>query len=401
MTYRTIDRLLFCLSNSLIYIACLHDLFIVKYRSDNSVLPRSILLVVFSLHLLLFFFIRISPTIFSNLFQWTSSFFLATALSLSILTPLTSPISSTSHFFLFNFLLFFAILSSFLGNAIHLLRPTPFHFLHSHEFAEFLGYALGIGISGQSSALFWFLLSFFLLVLTIRLRAFHSFILLALNLIHFYYYFTPYSYIACLCLLVRLFARPIIELYFVSLTSMERWLLLLQLSKPYRKPFQRFSILIYFLLPLRCISVIGETVRNHDQWFIIIPIFLLCFSLWLLFRSLACSLLWMLSNKLIDCYLTMIQSNLDKDQQQISLIKLMASKGIRYFGLITWPILVCSTFFTLFLGLLHSDTCTQDSLVLLLFTVNFEFLLLALVKQFTSIVGGSCIAYALVAPAFE
>ena len=97
----------------------------------------------------------------------------------------------------------------------------------------------------------------------------------------------------------------------------------------------------------------------------------------------------------------MIQTNLDKDQQQISFLKLLASKGIRYFGLITWPILVCSTILTLFLGLLHFDTCTSDSLILFILTVNFEFLLLALVKQLTSIVGGSCLGYALVAPAFE
>jgi hypothetical protein len=35
----------------------------------------------------------------------------------------------------------------------------------------------------------------------------------------------------------------------------------------------------------------------------------------------------MLSNKLIDCYLTMLQTNMDNEKYKISFIKLMASKG--------------------------------------------------------------------------
>ena len=75
--------------------------------------------------------------------------------------------------------------------------------------------------------------------------------------------------------------------------------------------------------------------------------------------------------------------------------------GIRYFGLITWPILVCSTILTCFIALLHYDTSTSYTIVLFLFTIHFECLILALVRQLTSIVGGSCVGYALVAPAFE
>lgn len=75
--------------------------------------------------------------------------------------------------------------------------------------------------------------------------------------------------------------------------------------------------------------------------------------------------------------------------------------GIRYFGLITWPILVCSTILTCFIALLHYDTSTSYSIVLFLLTIHFECLILALVRQLTSIVGGSCVGYALVAPAFE
>jgi hypothetical protein len=179
-------------------------------------------------------------------------------------------------------------------------------------------------------------------------------------------------------------------------------------------------ILIYYILPFHCIYVIGQTVRLHDEWFIIVPMFIISVGIWFIFRSLTFSLLWMLSNKLIDCYLTMLQANIDNEKHKISFIKLMASKGkfknfylnkilrilfcnkgIRYFGLITWPILVCSTLLTCFIGLLHYDTCTSYSLVLFLLTIHFECLILALVKQLTSIVGGSCVGYALVAPAFE
>jgi len=55
--------------------------------------------------------------------------------------------------------------------------------------------------------------------------------------------------------------------------------------------------------------------------------FLISVGIWFIFRSLTFSLLWMLSNKLIDCYLTMLQANIDNEKQKISFIKLMASKG--------------------------------------------------------------------------
>jgi hypothetical protein len=86
-------------------------------------------------------------------------------------------------------------------------------------------------------------------------------------------------------------------------------------------------IFIYYLLPFHCIYIIGQTVRLHDEWFIIVPLFIISVVIWFIFRSLTFSLLWMLSNKLIDCYLTMLQTNMDNEKYKISFIKLMASKG--------------------------------------------------------------------------
>ncbi|CAF3887569.1 unnamed protein product, partial [Rotaria sp. Silwood1] len=54
---------------------------------------------------------------------------------------------------------------------------------------------------------------------------------------------------------------------------------------------------------------------------------ILSVGIWFLFRLLTCSLLWMLSNKLIDCYLTMIQANNNDEYHKVSFTKLMASRG--------------------------------------------------------------------------
>ncbi|CAF1555505.1 unnamed protein product [Rotaria magnacalcarata] len=401
MQTRSIDRLLLCISNCLIFSACLHDLFVVKYRTDIHLISRWLLIIVVIFYIILFFLTRVSSYLFSKTFIFSTSLLLSFCLSLSTFTLITNTVSSTTNFVLFNFLLILSIICSFLSNLIHLLNNTTFYFIHYNELAELIGYCFGLYITAQSISVYYLLLSLFLLIITLRLRAFHGFILLLFNLGYFYNYYTPYSYIACFCFLVRLIGRPIIELYFISLTSLERWILLLHLSSSYRVLFQRFMILIYCLLPLHSIYIIGQTVRFHNEWFIIVPVFIISVAIWFIFRSLTCSLLWMLSNKLIDCYLTMVQANNADEHHKISFTKLMASRGIRYFGLIAWPMLVCSTILTCFISLLHYDTCTTYSLVLFLLTIDFECLVLALVKQLTSIVGGSCVGYALVEPAVE
>ncbi|CAF2363513.1 unnamed protein product [Rotaria sp. Silwood2] len=401
MSIKNLHRLLLCVSNCLIFFACLHDLFIVKYRSDIHLISRWILLLILIFYIILFFLTRLLPNLFSNIFIFLTSFLLSLCLSLSTFTLITNTIASTTNFVLFNFLLILSIICSFISNLIRLLNNTTFYFIHYNELAELIGFSCGLYITSQSISLYYLILSLFLLIITLRLRAFHAFILLLFTLSYFYHYYTPYSYIACFCFLVRLIGRPTIELYFISLTSLERWILLLHLSSSYRTLFQRFIILLYCILPFHDIYIIGQTVRLHDEWFIIVPVFIISVGIWFLFRLLTCSLLWMLSNKLIDCYLTMIQPNSDDEYHKISFTKLMASRGMRYFGLIAWPILVCSTLLTCFIGILHYDTCTAYSLALLLLTMHFECLILALVKQITSIVGGSCIAYALVAPAFD
>jgi hypothetical protein len=327
MSTKNTDRFLLCTSNCLIFLACLHDLFIVKYRSDSHLISRWILILILLFYIILFFLTRLFSNLFSNIFIFTTSFLLSLCLSLSTFTLITNTLSSTKNISFFNFLLILSIVCSFLANLTRLLNNTTFYFIHYNELAELIGFSFGLYITSQSTALYYLILAFFLLIITLRLRAFHSFILLSLNLIYFYNYYTPYSYIGCLCFLIRLIGRPIIELYFISLTSLERWILLLHLSSSYRTFFQRFIIFIYCILPLRCIFIIGQTVRSHDEWFIIIPIFLISVGIWFIFRSLTFSLLWMLSNKLIDCYLTMVQANIDNEKQKISFIKLMASRG--------------------------------------------------------------------------
>ncbi|CAF1396134.1 unnamed protein product [Adineta ricciae] len=374
-----IDRLLLCVSNCLIFLACLYDLFLVKYQSNLHLISSSVLLIIIVLYIAFFFSTRVLPNLLTNTFIFLTSLLLSLCLSLSIFTFQTRPtLSLTAKFIFYDLLLILSTVCSVLSNLVRLFNNTTFYFLHYNELAELFGFSLGLYLTSQSTSLNYLLLSFFLLIITLRLRAFHSFILLTLNVVYFSNYYTTYSHIACVCFLCRMVSRPIIEIYFIPLTSLERWILLLHLSSSYRRTFQRLMICIYYLVPFRCIYVIGQTVRLHNE-----------------------CLLWMLSKKLIDCYLTMMQTNVDHEKHKISFIKLLASKGIRYFGLITWPILVCSTLLTCFISLLHYDTCTKDSVVLFLLTIHYECLILALVKQLTSIVGGSCVGYALVAPAFE
>lgn len=327
MSSKHLDRFFLCLSNCLIFFACFHDLFIVKYRSDLHLISRWVFIGILIIYISFFVVTHLVPKFFSNVFLFLTSFLVSFCLSLSTLTLVTNTISSTNNLLIFNFLLVLSIICSFLSNFIRLIHHTTFHFIHYHELAELLGFSAGLYITSQPTALYYLLLSFFLLIITLRLRAFHSFLLLTLNIIYFYQYYNPYSFIGCWTFLIRLIGRPIIEIYFIPLTSLERWIFLLHFTSPYRTVFQRLMIIIHCLLSFYCVYIIGQTVRLHDEWFIIIPLFVLSFGIWILFRSLTFSLLWMLSKKLIDCYMTMIQANIDNEKHQISFIKLMASRG--------------------------------------------------------------------------
>ena len=327
MSSEHFDRLFLCISNCLIFFACSHDLFVVKYRTDLHLISRWIFILFLTIYILFFVLTRLLPKLFKNLLLFLTSLLLALCLSLSTFTLMTNTVSSGHHLLIFNFLLILSMICSFLSDFIRLINHTTFHFLHYNEFAELLGFSLGFYITSQSTALYYLLLSFFLLIITLRLRAFHSFILLILNIIYFYHYYTPYSYIGCCTFLIRLLGRAIIELYFIPLTSLERWIVLLHFSSSYRTIFQRLMIVLYYLLSFYCVYTIGKTVPAHDEWFIIVPMFVISLGIWIIFRSLTFSLLWMLSKKLIDCYLTMLQANTDNEKHQISFIKLMASRG--------------------------------------------------------------------------
>lgn len=327
MSTKSLDRFLLCISNCLILIACLNDLFIVKYYSDTHIVSRWVLLLIFVFYVICFFFTRVLPHLFSNTFVFLTSFLLSLCLSLSTYTLTTHTTVSSTSLVLFNFLLILSTICSCLSNLIFLLHHTTFCFIQNNELAELIGYCFGLYITSQPISLYYLVLSLSILIITLRLRAFHAFILLFFTLSYFYNYYTPYSYMACFCFLARLIVRPIIELYFISLTSLERWILLLHLSNSYRKLFQRSIICIYCSLPFYSIYIIGQTVRFHDEWFVIVPIFMMSVCIWTIFRLLTCSLLWMLSNKLIDCYISMIQANNDDKNHKISFTKIMATRG--------------------------------------------------------------------------
>ena len=89
----------------------------------------------------------------------------------------------------------------------------------------------------------------------------------------------------------------------------------------------------------------------------------------------------------------------DLAEKSRSLHRIMASKGVRHFSLISQRLVLVTVASSIILGLLGWTMKTPLSLSLLCMVVPLETAVMSLLWEMGSELGGTCIGYALVAPA--
>ncbi|XP_071082473.1 transmembrane protein 168-like [Haliotis cracherodii] len=200
---------------------------------------------------------------------------------------------------------------------------------------------------------------------------------------------SPNKY-ALICFIGRHAFQPIIDFYFSALTTIERWKPFFNLSKLLRY----LVILFVFGLDLVLASLIGIQSFNHKEWFVVVPVFAAFAFIWILFHLIYFISCWKLMGKITECNLTYISL---ADEQQ-SYNRIMASKGIRHFGLISHRLICLSLTTTIILTGIGWETRTGYSLSLAWILLPIEAMSLSLFYELGDFLGGTCTGFGLIAP---
>ena len=192
------------------------------------------------------------------------------------------------------------------------------------------------------------------------------------------------------CFVCRHVFEPFIDLYFSGLSTLERWQAFFNLSKLTR----HLVVIVIFILNLATGIEIGILSANHKEWYVVVPLYVAFAIIWLCFHVIYFISAWKLMSKITDCNQTF--SSISDDRKSMN--RIMASKGIRHFSLISQR-LMCFTLMTTFILFgLGWETKTGYSIGMILMIVPIECVTLSLFWELGDNLGGTCIGYALIAP---
>lgn len=265
---------------------------------------------------------------------------------------------------------------------------------------ETLGMGVASVISGDEIvAILLLLVAVQVCLVTIRLKCFTSVLyLICIAVFTGIFYFPKLkvlhvSPVALSLFLCRVSVAPILDLYFLNKTRLERWTVII--SK--RAIFHKLLILAIVSVELVFLSLTAKHIVNHKEWFVVVPMFCALAFVWLCYHLVFVVQCWILSNKLAQCH----QMYVSTFVQNRNFTQILASKGLRHFSLISQR-LVCVTLLTSFLmGAIGWNTKTPTSFSLVLIVIPFETVVLSFLSEMGRVLGGACIGYALVAPSME
>lgn len=337
---------------------------------------------------------------------------------------------------------------------------SPFVLIKFEEFFEWLGFCIACVQYDDYVALWLLNCGLAAGAVAVRLKSILGFFTLVV------YFFVvsflvvpqllPHLHLGLPAILVyvgHLTVEPLFSLYFSSAHLVERCWSLMRLTG-----FCRHSLLLVltFIELTFCISC-AAFIKNHQEWIIMIPIFLFFAFLWLSFHILLFITLWQLMKKITVCnrtYDVMAPANistiaavvsapnspivatadstslsavdgsvavdleetrngdsasvngeslLDKGAgiDASSMLQIMASKGVRHFSLVSYRVVCLSLLTTVALGLVTWETRNALTMSLLLFVLPLEALIVSAFTEMANNLGGTCVGYAIVAPAVQ
>lgn len=144
------------------------------------------------------------------------------------------------------------------------------------------------------------------------------------------------------CYLGRLICEPLLDLYFSSLSVTERWMPFLSAGRLWR----RLSLFPLSVVELMFFVVCAMKLGNLEFWYLVIPGFCVFGLFWVLCHMVFLVTLWGFHTKLSESQ--KVQAAQRSDSR--SLDRIMASRGVRHFCLISERLLFFCLLSTVILG---------------------------------------------------
>ncbi|XP_034541616.1 transmembrane protein 168 [Notolabrus celidotus] len=195
---------------------------------------------------------------------------------------------------------------------------------------------------------------------------------------------------ALACFFSQLICDPLLDVYFSGLSVTERW-----------QPFlvwggflRRLSLLPLLVLEGTFIALAARTLTDLHQWYLTIPGFVVCGLFWLICHMVFVITVWGFHSKLSDCQRLCVFQGSGVN----GLDKVMASKGVRHFCLISERLVLFTLVSTVALAALCWQASSSFFVSMLLLILPLESLFHGLFHELGSSLGGTCVGYAVVIP---
>ncbi|XP_060891866.1 transmembrane protein 168 [Labrus mixtus] len=195
---------------------------------------------------------------------------------------------------------------------------------------------------------------------------------------------------ALACFFGQLICDPLLDVYFSGLSVTERW-------RPFlvrRRLWHRLSLLPLSVLEVTFVSLAARKLTDVDQWYLMIPVFVVCALFWFICHMVFAITVWGFHSKLGDCQRLCLFQGAEVN----SLDKVMASKGMRHFCLISERLVLLTLVSTVAVAVLCWQASSSIFVSLFLLVLPLESLFHGLFHELGSSLGGTCVGYAVVIP---
>uniref|UniRef100_A0A8C9FQB3 Transmembrane protein 168 n=1 Tax=Pavo cristatus TaxID=9049 RepID=A0A8C9FQB3_PAVCR len=225
-------------------------------------------------------------------------------------------------------------------------RPT---LLTTVEFLELVGFAIASTtmLVEKSMSIILLVMALATLIIDLRMKSFLAIPNLAIfgaiaSLLFFPSLQIPTNPFALACFFSCLISDPLLDVYFSGLSVTERW-------KPYLyrgKICRRLSVISVGVIELIFFILAAFKLRDLDLWYFVIPGFSIFGIFWMICHVIFFITLWGFHTKLNDCHKVYYTHCAENN----SLDRVMASKGMRHFCLISKQLVFFSLLATAVLG---------------------------------------------------
>uniref|UniRef100_A0A4W5RIM0 Transmembrane protein 168 n=1 Tax=Hucho hucho TaxID=62062 RepID=A0A4W5RIM0_9TELE len=195
---------------------------------------------------------------------------------------------------------------------------------------------------------------------------------------------------ALACFFSQLICDPLLDVYFSGLSVTERWLPYLA----WRGLWRRLSLLPLLLVEVGFWILAALKLVDLDRWYLMIPGFMLSGVFWAICHVVFIITLWGFHTKLSDCQRVCVAQGAGSS----CLDKVMASKGVRHFCLISERLVLFSLVSTIILAALSWQSSSSIFIGMLLLVLALESLIHGLFYELGNCLGGTCVGYAVVIP---